>query len=195
MLGYALTAALKNSTAKDIRALLRDRVLRPVGVADAEWSIGYGKTFVVDGLPLVAGWGGGSYSARAVARIGRLVLREGDWDGKQVLGKEAVRQLTGDAGLPGHCGMGFWTNADGRYPKLPRDTYYGAGAGDQLLIVVPSLNLIVVRQGETLAPEPKGAKDVFEAYHDQRVKILFEPVIGAITDRPGQPRTAPYPPS
>ena len=73
--------------------------------------------------------------------------------------------------------MGFWTNADGRYPKLPKDTYYGAGAGDQLLIVVPSRNLIVVRFGEALAPEPKDAKDVFEVFHDQRVKLLFEPLL------------------
>jgi CubicO group peptidase (beta-lactamase class C family) len=187
MLCYAMTAALKEAPQKDIRTLLRDRVMRPIGVADGEWSIGYGKTFQVEGLPLVAAWGGGSYTARALARIGRLLLHEGDWNGKQVLSKEAVRQVTGDAGLPGHCGMGFWTNAGGRYPKLPRDAYYGAGAGDQLLIVVPSLNLIVVRNGETLAPEPKNAKDVFEAFHDQRVKILFEPVCDAITDRPLTP--------
>ena len=195
MLCYAVTGALKGTPAKDIRTLLRDRVLRPIGVGDDEWSIGYGKTFLVDGLPLVAGWGGGSYTARAVARIGRLLLREGEWDGKQVLAKEAVRQITGDAGLPGHCGMGFWTNADGRYPKVPRDTYYGAGAGDQLLIVVPSLNLIVVRNGEALTPEPKNPKDVFEAFHDARVKVLFEPILGAITDRPGDEGRAPCPPS
>jgi CubicO group peptidase (beta-lactamase class C family) len=195
MLGYAITAALKDAPHKDIRTLLRERVMRPIGVADGEWSIGYGKTFHVDGLPLVAGWGGGSYTARALARIGRLLLHEGDWGGKQILSKEAVRQVTRDAGLPGHCGIGFWTNADGRYPKLPKDTYYGAGAGDQLLIVVPSLNLIVVRNGETLAPEPKNAKDVFEAFHDPRVKILFEPIIDAITDRREQSHTAPYPPS
>ena len=195
MLCYAETAALKDAPQKDIRTLLRDRVMRPIGVADGEWSVGYSKTFPVDGLPLVAGWGGGSYTARALARIGRLLLREGDWDGKQILGKEAMRQVTGDAGLVGHCGMGFWTNAGGRWPKLPRDTYYGAGAGDQLLIVVPSLNLIVVRNGETLAPEPKDARDVFEAFHDARVKTLFEPVIDAITDRPKQSGAVPYPPS
>jgi CubicO group peptidase (beta-lactamase class C family) len=195
MLCYAMTAALKGEPQKDIRSLLRERVMRPIGVADEEWSVGYGKTFKVDALPLVAGWGGGSYTARASARVGRFLLREGDWDGKRLLGKEAVRQVTGDAGLPGHCGMGFWTNADGRYPKLPKDTYYGAGAGDQLLIVVPSLNLIMVRYGETLAPEPKDAKDVFEAFHDQRVKILFEPLLAAITDGTKQSSAAPYPPS
>jgi CubicO group peptidase (beta-lactamase class C family) len=183
LLGYAVTAALKDTPYKDIRALLRQRVMAPIGVVDRDWSVGYGKTFQVDGLPLVAGWGGGSYTPRTLARIGRLLLREGDWDGKPILSKEAVRQLTGDAGLPSHCGMGFWTNADGRYPRLPRDTCYGTGAGDQLLILVPSLNLIVVRNGETLVPEPQNARDVFEAYHDQRVKVLFSPLIDAIADR------------
>jgi CubicO group peptidase (beta-lactamase class C family) len=179
---YCVTASLKGGPRKDIRTLLRDRTMRPIGAKDTEWSVGYGKTTTVDGLPLVGSWGGGAFTPRAMARIGRLLLRHGDWDGKQLLSKDAVRQVTGDAGLPGHCGIGFWTNADGRFPRLPKDTYYGAGAGDQLLIVVPSLNLIVVRNGETLAPPVKDAKDVFEAYHSQRVKILFEPVVDAITD-------------
>jgi CubicO group peptidase (beta-lactamase class C family) len=194
MLCYALTVGSREEARKDIRTLLRERVMRPIGVGDGEWSVGYGQTFSVDGLPLVAGWGGASYTARALARIGRLLLREGDWSGKPVLGREAVRQVTGDAGLPGHCGMGFWTNADGRYPNLPRDTCYGAGAGDQLLIVIPSLRLIVVRNGATLAPEPREAREVFEAFHDARVKILFEPVVAAVTDRQ-KPSVAPYPPS
>src|SRR5207248_11504323 len=61
MLTYAVTAALRGAPQKDVRTLLRERVLRPVGVPDAEWSAGYGKTFTVDGLPLVAAWGGGSF--------------------------------------------------------------------------------------------------------------------------------------
>jgi CubicO group peptidase (beta-lactamase class C family) len=67
MLVYGLTAALKDAPQKDIRALLRERVMRPIGVPDAEWSAGYNQTFTVDGLPLVAAWGGGNYTARAVA--------------------------------------------------------------------------------------------------------------------------------
>jgi hypothetical protein len=90
--------------------------------------------------------------------------------------------------------MGFWTNGGGRYSTMPRDAYWGAGAGDQLLLVVPSLNLIMVRNGALLAPEPKTAKDLFEKYHDERQKILFAPLIAAVTDRP-KAATAPYPPS
>ena len=194
MLGYAVTAALKEGPEKDIRTLLRDRLMSPIGARDTDWSVGYGKTFVVDGLPLVAGWGGGSFTPRTMARMGRLLLHEGDWDGQRILGKEAVRQITSDAGLPGHCGIGFWTNADGRYPKIPRDVYDGAGAGDQLLIVEPSLNLVAVRFGEALAPVPKNARDVFEAFHDARVPILLEPLVAAVDDPPTA-SAAPYPPS
>ncbi|WP_143393551.1 serine hydrolase [Fimbriiglobus ruber] len=195
MMTYCVTAALKDGPIKDARTLLAERVMKPIGAKPSEWSVGYGKTYNVNNLPLIGTWGGGSFTPRTTARIGRLLLHNGDWDGTQLLSKEAVRQITGDAGLPGHCGMGFWTNADGRYPKLPRDTYYGAGAGDQLLIVIPSLNLIVVRNGETLGPEPKSPKDVFEAYHDLRTKVLFEPIVDAITAQPQQSHAAPYPPS
>jgi CubicO group peptidase (beta-lactamase class C family) len=164
--------------------------MRPIGVPDAEWSIGYGATHEVDGLPLVASWGGGSYTARAVARVGRLLLREGDWDGTRLLSKEAVRQITQSAGLPGSCGMGWWTNGGGRYTKLSKDAYWGAGAGDQVLLVIPSLNLIMVRNGETLVPAPtpaaRGARpdDVFVEYHDPRTRVLFEPLVAALTPAP-----------
>lgn len=198
MLTYCVAAALRESQPNDIRTLLRDRIMRPIGVTDDEWSCGYGQMFTVDGLPLVAAWGGGAFTPRAAARVGRLLIHDGQWDGQQLLSREAVRQITGDAGLDGHCGMGFWTNGDGRYAKLPRDTYYGAGAGDQLLIVIPSLKLIVVRNGQELAPEPKDAKDVRAAFHDERVKILFEPLVDAIVHEPAptnESQNAPCPPS
>ncbi len=64
------------------------------------------------------------------------------------------------------------------------DAVWGAGAGDQLLLVVPSLNLIMVRNGETLAPgpgePPVREDDVFTKYHDYRARILFEPLADAV---------------
>lgn len=195
MLTYCVTASLQGGRHKDVRSLLGDRVLRPIGVGDGEWSCGYGKTVRVDGLPLVASWGGGSFTARGLARVGRLLLREGDWDGTRLLSRAAVRQVTGDAGLPGGCGMGFWTNAAGRYPGLPRDASWGAGAGHQVLLLVPSLGLIAVRQGETLAQPPPGARDDFERFHDPLARILFEPLVAAVADAPAGRGSAPYPPS
>ncbi len=33
-------------------------------------------------LGLVAGWGGGSFTARGIARIGVLMLHKGNWHGE-----------------------------------------------------------------------------------------------------------------
>ncbi len=186
MLTYVITAAYRDRPQSDVRTLLRDRIMRPIGAADDEWSIGYDKTFTVDGLPLVAAWGGGAIVPRALARIGRLVVREGDWDGRALLSKEAVRQVTTDAGLPGHCGMGWWTNGGGRYGDLPRDAVWGAGAGDQILLVIPSLKLIMVRNGAALRTPSElhddDDADVFMRYHDWRTKHLFVPLVKTIND-------------
>lgn len=227
LLTYCVTTAIKDSPQRDIRTLLKERIMQPIGVRDSEWSVGYGKTFEVNGLPLVGSWGGGAFTPRAAARIGRLVLHEGEWPEPQnadvsqvrlgLLSREAVRQVTHDAGLPGNCGMGWWTNNARRYDWLPQDAVWGAGAGDQVLLVVPSLQLIMVRNGETLVTGEKlkklKPKNVFDEFHDPRANILFKPLIeainqtsptrqrGSISDSPSLARrvnvehAAPYPPS
>ena len=81
MLAYAVTAAIQAGPHKDIRTLLAERIMKPIGLRDQQWSIGYKSTYEVDGLPLVANWGGGSLTPRAAARVGRLMLRRGDWQG------------------------------------------------------------------------------------------------------------------
>lgn len=189
MMDYAVTAALRDAPERDIRTLLRERVLRPIGAADVEWNCGYGRTFTVDGLPLVGSWGGGNFSARTTARIGRLMLREGNWQGRQLLSAEAVRQITGDAGTPGPGSMGWWNNREGFMPALPRDAFWGAGAGGQVMLVVPSLKLIAVRNGGALGsaaiaslPE-KHANDIaIERYFFVPLSEIF----GAAARRVGQ---------
>jgi CubicO group peptidase (beta-lactamase class C family) len=177
MLVYAVTSALRNAPQNDIRTVLRDRVMRPIGVPDAEWNIGYNQTFTVDGLPLVAAWGGGNYTARAAARIGRLMLRQGNWEGKQLLSPQAVRDVTSDAGLPAPLGVGWWSNNKGQYAGLPKDAFWGSGAGHQILLVVPSVKLIAVRNGQTLATGQKG-----DEYRRLTYTWLFQPLMDAITD-------------
>jgi CubicO group peptidase (beta-lactamase class C family) len=161
LLGWAITSALQNGPQKDIRMLLRERIMVPIGVRDSDWSVGYGETSEVDGLKLVAVWGGGAYTARAVARVGRLMLRKGDWEGTRIISADAVERVTSDAGTPipyrgpgeGPCpraGLAWWVNSDQVLARLPKDAFIGAGAGNQVLIVVPSLDLIAVRFGEVM---------------------------------------------
>jgi CubicO group peptidase (beta-lactamase class C family) len=169
MFGWCITASLRGTAHRDLRTLLRERVMRPIGVKDSDWSCGYDQTVEVDGLPHVAAWGGASFNARAAARVGRLLLREGDWDGKPLISAEAVRATTRDAGTPGSCGMGWWANEEGALGQLPRDAYAGLGAQNQTIVVVPSLKLIAVRHGGALSDE-RGAAG----------KYLFNPLAAAV---------------
>ncbi|HEU5079081.1 MAG TPA: serine hydrolase [Opitutaceae bacterium] len=153
MLAYATTVALQQSSEKDIRTLLAKRVIEPIGIPADEWECGYGQTFEVNNLPLVGTWGGGAFSGRAAARIGRLMLRKGDWDGKKLISEESVKTVTADSHLPGAVNCGWWTNGQNRVPALPRDAFWAAGHGGQTLLVIPSLKLIMVRNGDRLSDE------------------------------------------
>jgi len=206
LLSYAVTFALKGTEHTDIRTLLRQRIMRPIGVKDNDWSIGYGKTFEVNGLNLVANWGGGGYTARAVARVGRLMLRKGNWQYRQLVDSRWVDEVTKYAGTPlpdrvsrvssprfegrtpstrtathpaPASGLGWWTNFDGVWSKVPRDAFVGAGAGNQVLLVVPSLELIIVRNGSNLFDNSKG-----EGFWAGIEKYLFNPVMDAIVNPP-----------
>ncbi len=188
MLSYTITAALVkgNAKQKDVRSLLAERIMRPIGVADGDWSAGYGKVYRVNDLDLIANWGGGAFTIRSAARVGRLMLRRGDWEGKQVLDAAIVdRVMRYDAAPHVEVGngkaspykvLGWYTNIDKTWTKIPRDAMAGGGAGHQMMLIVPSLDLIVVRNGTLMAPADK------ESFWEAAEKHLFEPAVLAVTD-------------
>ena len=192
MLNYAVTHSLKDTQFQDIRTYLTHRIYLPIGIPDTEYSIGYGETYEVDGLRIVAGWGGGNFTARAVARIGRLMKNYGNWQGNQIIDSAVVRRVLAyeDTPLPKEqttredksphdptpaTTLGWYNNFNGIWRYLPRDAFAGAGAGNQLLLVVPSLDLIVVRFGANLYNETEG-----ETFWYGAEKYVFEPIIEAI---------------
>jgi len=189
MLAYSVTASYRGTKYNDIRTLLRERIYQPIGINDDEWQIGYGKTYDVDGLGLVANWGGGSFTPRAVARIGRLMLRKGNWDGKQLIDSSVAKLVVKYAGTPipqrdekeptPSCALPWYSNFDGVWSRAPRDLFSGAGAGNQTLIVIPSMNMIVVRNGQDMYDPAKG-----EGFNYGVVKYLVNPLMDAYKEAP-----------
>lgn len=99
--------------------------------------------FLTQGYDLVA--------ARDWARLGNLYLQDGVWKGERILPEGFVRFVSSVApawaadGRPIYGGF-FWINGDGGWP-VPRDAFYMAGAGGQYAWIIPSHDLVVVRQG------------------------------------------------
>jgi CubicO group peptidase (beta-lactamase class C family) len=98
--------------------------------------------------------------ARDWARLGQLYLQRGAWQGRQLLREDFVQfvQTVSPAWAhEPHYGGFFVTNGTGVLPTLPRDAYWASGGGGQRVIIVPSLELVVVRMGH-MAGEIFGRK-------------------------------------
>jgi len=155
-LGHILAPGASPTVRREkMRQWLRAELFDRIGMTSAVPEFDAAGTFV-----------GGSYvyaTARDWARFGLLYLRDGMWDGARILPAGWVdfartKTPVEDSDV---YGAGFWvTPAAGPgkpYPALtpngPRDLFHAKGHEGQLVVIVPSKDLIVVRLGhlETVA--------------------------------------------
>lgn len=200
-LAYVITASLRGGPQRDIYTLLKDRVMDPIGVPARDWSIGYDGSTELDGLKIYAAWGGASFTARATATVGQFMLQRGEWNGRQLISRKWAETVVKYAGMPLpdrqkegpflESGLGWYANSDGVWPQVPRDAFVGAGAGHQLLLVVPSLDLVVVRNGGVLESK---APTYWGAMFDYLITPLMK-ALGPEATVSSAPLRPPYPPS
>ncbi|MEW6359940.1 MAG: serine hydrolase [Planctomycetota bacterium] len=143
-------------------AYLKRRILDPLEIK-VEW-----RFRCRDGHPQV---GGGAFmTARDWAVFGEFMRLGGQWSGKQVIRKELLAEcLHGTKQNPAY-GLTWWLREEvpdaiirqvpilqrdmGDIVKsdwLPEDLFMAAGAGKQRLYVIPSLKMVIIRQGELRA--------------------------------------------
>ncbi len=198
VLTYALTRALGEGPPSDLRSLLRDRIMQPLDIPDAAWSMSYGDDpYLLDGLKLVAIGSGGSFTPRALARIGQLLLQHGTWRGELLLSPGTVANVFQYGGSPEHreagvhppASLGWWINDTGFWPYLPRDAIVGAGVGHEILLIIPSLDLVVVRIGRELIRPKAWGPEFWSTLGDQ----LFKPLMDAVSSRRAEAQRPPGP--
>lgn len=97
-------------------------------------------------------------STRDKARIGLLMLREGEWEGDRIVSRRAIREMTSvitpveemnpAARRDGPHGYGhMWWVWDGDAAVGPFEgAYAGVGAVGQYIVVLPALDMVVVHK-------------------------------------------------
>ena len=94
---------------------------------------------------------GSSYgwaTTRDWAKFGLLYLHQGNWNGEQLFDPSWAKYVaTPTEGSNGQYGAHFWLNAGGKFPDVPKDAYYCSGYQGQMVFIIPSKNLVVVRMG------------------------------------------------
>ncbi len=136
LLGLILERALITKT---ISQYLEEKLWKPLGMEyDASWSLdretnGLEKTFCCINA-----------RARDFAKIGRLYLNNGDWNGKQIVSKKWVKQsLKNDTtnGSVSYYQYQWWLSQK-------NNDFMAKGILGQYIYVNPAKNLIIVRMGE-----------------------------------------------
>jgi CubicO group peptidase (beta-lactamase class C family) len=194
---------------RDLNEVMAERVFGPIGVkaSDVRWRENAFRPHEVNGIKRREFGSGFNMNVPAMARLGYLYLREGRWGDRQILPADFVR-LAGHpareiAGLPEHENQHgnasehystlWWDNGDGTIPALPRDAFWSWGLYDSLILVIPSLDIVVARAGQSW-------KRTSDEHYDV-LKPFMEPIAlatrtatsgGGAAAQPGGP---PYPPS
>ena len=123
------------------------------------------------GIPLLAS--GFQLTAREWARLGELILASGSYHGRQIIPESLLHDaFIGSSANPCY-GLTFWLNRQAPHAReidiekeldrpwqkarwmgvcfcriAPPDMIVGLGSGYQRLFVIPSMNAIIVRQGQ-----------------------------------------------
>ena len=136
-------------------------------------------------------------TTRDMARIGLLMLRNGNWNGKQIIPLDWVKKSTGIV-TPvselnpsrirrGRAGYGYlWWVWDGPWNTGPYEgTYSGFGAVGQYITVIPKLDLVVAHK--TIPGDRRNVSE--RQYHE-----LLDRIVAARTGETPRPKLPTMPP-
>ena len=116
---------------------------------------------------------GSSYlyaSARDWARLGQVMLNEGEINGERLFSADWADEATKQNTSSNQRAYGYqwWLNAGNkalRWPSLPSDSFAAMGNRQQLVMVIPSEDVVIVRLGWTAGcyPDNENFRRILEA--------------------------------
>ncbi|MCU0400051.1 MAG: beta-lactamase family protein [Algoriphagus sp.] len=148
-----LALALLNVWRKPLPVVLREKIMDPIGASPTWRWTGYENSYVnMDGqlIQSVSGgshWGGGMMlSAWDQARFGYLTLRNGNWNGKQLIPKSWIDlSRTPTSANSGYGFMNYFLNNDLKeVPAAPKSAFLHIGAGTNMIYVDQENDLLIV---------------------------------------------------
>jgi CubicO group peptidase (beta-lactamase class C family) len=141
---FLLGQILARATGEPVDRYIESRLLAPLGIRELEWARSPSGEVMTGGMLRL--------STRDLAKVGRLVLQQGNWSGTQVVPAEWVRQATSFQRKPNRAedpngeleyGYLFW----GRQYQTPCGRVAGwfmSGNGGNHVLALPSLDAIAV---------------------------------------------------
>ncbi|MCU7614096.1 beta-lactamase family protein [Chryseobacterium sp. GMJ5] len=157
-----LGLALKKAIGKKLADYLSDKIWKPLGMEfPAKWSTdqhGMEKAFCCIHA-----------TSRDFAKIGQLIMQEGNWKGQQLISKEYCKKLSTPTSVNDAFCMSIWANDDS---ETKHRFFYGFLG--QFIIMIPDKNLVIVKTGLY------NRLEVDKKKRPHQVKILVDEVSGMV---------------
>ena len=150
-------AMVERAVGRDLQDFAQDELFGPLGIARSHWR------WQRDGANHTLGFAGLRLAPIDMARLGSLLLHGGSWRGKQIISAAYVDAMATPAPTNGAYGLLTWTNrgtdlytasalvrhhVEHRWiVSAPPDTFGMSGLFEQVVWVIPSLDIVVVRTG------------------------------------------------
>lgn len=135
---------LRTATGKTLSEYTEEKLWKPLGMeSDAYW--------LIDSSGMEAAFGGLNVTLRDYARFGRLYLKNGNWNGKQIIPETWCKaSVTPDAPhlMPGKRSNASWILGYGYQwwiPENPDGDYLAIGIYGQAIYVYPRYNIVIAK--------------------------------------------------
>ena len=143
MTAAILGVVIERASGKRYADYLSEKVWKPLGME-------YRAVINIDSRKhdVAHSFGGISTTIKDLAKIGRLYLHNGEWDGKRIVSEEWIQQtIDFDSTNIGYHFNWYNINYEG-YIRPEHSGYYALGICNQILYVNPDKNLVMVRIGK-----------------------------------------------
>jgi len=147
LLAYSLLQVIR----KPLPAVLREKIMNPIGASSTWRWYGYDNSFVnVDGQMIESVSGGGHFgggifiNALDQARFGLLFLRKGKWKNKQLISEQWVNSVNQPSAANKSYGLMWWTNEENRLGNVSKKIYTADGFGGNFIVVDNEHDLVIV---------------------------------------------------
>jgi CubicO group peptidase (beta-lactamase class C family) len=146
-----LAYSLLNVIREPLPAVLKSRIMDPIGASTTWRWYGYENSWVnIDGVMVQSVSGGGHFggglfiSAADQARFGLLFLRKGNWNGRQLISQNWVTDVVKTSAASTTYGYMWWTNTGAPWKGVGEGVYHADGFGGNYIIVDNENDLVVV---------------------------------------------------
>jgi CubicO group peptidase (beta-lactamase class C family) len=132
------SAVIKAATGMEAGQYAQEKLFGPIGMKGATWDTdktGHTMTFCCVHT-----------TARNFARFGYLFLRNGRWNGQQVVPADWVKESVEQSQWENPSYGFYWWLQD--LPDVPKDMFLADGFQTKRIYVIPSLDIVAVRIGE-----------------------------------------------